>query len=253
MTKTVSAFECKREDLTIRGTVYRPEGDNLPVAIISHGFGGNQEMSFSYADVLSDMGYVAFAYDFCGGSFPGTGKSDGETTEMSALTEVKDLEAVIAYAQSLDYTSDELLLMGCSQGGFVSAMVSAKHPGLVSKAVLFFPAFCIPDDARKGQMLAAKFDPKNPDDVIDCGIIKLGKCYPLDVMEMDYIEEIKAYEGPVLIVHGTADAIVNVDYSIKAEKEYKNCKLVIIENGDHGFNVDHEKIAVTALKEFAQI
>lgn len=36
---------------------------------------------------------------------------------MSVLTEVQDLEAVIAYVRSLPYTGCELLLMGCSQGG----------------------------------------------------------------------------------------------------------------------------------------
>ncbi|MBQ8621678.1 MAG: hypothetical protein IJ422_05130 [Oscillospiraceae bacterium] len=35
---TETTFECKRGDLTIRGTEYRPEGENLPVAIVSHGF-----------------------------------------------------------------------------------------------------------------------------------------------------------------------------------------------------------------------
>ena len=50
------------------------------------------------------------------------GKSDGKTTEMSVLTETKDLEAVIEYVRNLSYTdSEKILLMGCSQGGFVSA------------------------------------------------------------------------------------------------------------------------------------
>ena len=35
---TETTFECKRGDLTIRGTEYRPEGENLPVAIVCHGF-----------------------------------------------------------------------------------------------------------------------------------------------------------------------------------------------------------------------
>ena len=32
---TETTFECKRGDLTIRGTEYRPEGENLPVAIVA--------------------------------------------------------------------------------------------------------------------------------------------------------------------------------------------------------------------------
>ena len=45
-----------------------------------------------------------------------------QTTEMSVLTETKDLKAVIEYVRNLSYTdSEKILLMGCSQGGFVSA------------------------------------------------------------------------------------------------------------------------------------
>ena len=29
---TESTFECKRDGLTIRGTIYRPKGDHLPIA-----------------------------------------------------------------------------------------------------------------------------------------------------------------------------------------------------------------------------
>lgn len=41
------------------------------------------------------------------------GKSDGKTTEMSVLTETKDLKAVIEYVRNLSYTdSEKILLMG---------------------------------------------------------------------------------------------------------------------------------------------
>ena len=35
---SVTTFECQRDNLTIRGTEYRPQGENLPIAIVSHGF-----------------------------------------------------------------------------------------------------------------------------------------------------------------------------------------------------------------------
>ena len=173
---TESVFECNRGDLTIRGTEYRPEGENLPVAIVCHGFMAWQDTVRQYAKELARMGYCAYCFDFCGGSVMKKGKSDGETTDMSVLTEVQDLEAVITYVQSLPYTGSELLLMGCSQGGFVSALVAAKHPELVNKLVLFYPALCIPDDARAGKMMFAKFDPKNIPECINCGPMKLGRC-----------------------------------------------------------------------------
>ena len=246
-----TTFECRRGDLTIRGTEYRPEGADLPVAIVCHGFMAWQDTVRQYAKELARMGYCAYCFDFCGGSVMKKGKSDGETTDMSVLTEVQDLKAVIEYVQSLPYTGNELLLMGCSQGGFVSALVAAKHPELVSKLVLFYPALCIPDDARAGKMMLAKFDPKNIPERINCGPMKLGRCYPADVIGMDPIKEISTYHAPVLIVHGTKDKIVNPDYSRRAQKAYPNAKLHIIEGGAHGFSKKHDAIAVVHLRRFA--
>ena len=246
---TETTFECKRGDLTIRGTEYRPEGENLPVAIVSHGFMAWQDTVRQYAKELARMGYCAYCFDFCGGSVMKKGKSDGATTDMSVLTEVQDLETVIEYAQGLPYIGKELLLMGCSQGGFVSALVAAKHPEQVDKLVLFYPALCIPDDARAGKMMFAKFDPTNIPERINCGPMKLGRCYVADVIGMDPYEEIKSYRGPVLIVHGTKDNIVNPDYARQAQRAYPNAELHIIEGGAHGFSKKHDAIA--HLRRFA--
>ena len=130
-------FSCMRGDLTICGTEYRPNGEKLPIAIVCHGFMANQQTVRQYARVLAKIGYCAYCFDFCGGSVPPLGRSDGATTDMSVLTEVQDVEAVIRYAQSLPYTSNTLLLMGCSQGGMVSALTAAKHPDAVDRLVLF--------------------------------------------------------------------------------------------------------------------
>ena len=55
-----STFECQRDGLTIRGTEFRPEGDNLPIAIVSHGFMGTQEMERARTMYLAEMGYAAY-------------------------------------------------------------------------------------------------------------------------------------------------------------------------------------------------
>ena len=63
-----------------------------------YGFMAFQDTVRQYAVALAEMGYVSYCFDFCGGCVI-KGKSDGRTTEMSVLTEVKDLEAVIQYAR----------------------------------------------------------------------------------------------------------------------------------------------------------
>ena len=254
---TVSSFECNRGQLTIRGTEYRPAGNNLPVVIASHGFMANQDTVKQYAIALAEMGYAAYTFDFCGGCVI-KGNSDGATTDMSVLTEVEDLRQVVEYTQSLPYTdSDNITLLGCSQGGFVSAILAAQLKEKISKIVLFYPALCIPDDARAGKMMFAKFDPQNIPERINCGPMKLGRCYVADMVDKDPYEMISGCTANVLIIHGTDDKIVNIDYSRKALATYdktlprdKTVSLYVIESGAHGFSKKHDAQAIKVVKEF---
>ena len=250
-------FECYREQLTIRGVEVRPEGvEGLPVAVVSHGFMATKESTIGYARLLASWGFAAYCFDFCGGSTEG--KSDGETTDMSVLTEKRDLEAVIEYAQDLPYTGDKLVLMGCSQGGFVSALAASELQDAVSALVLFYPALCIPDDARRGQMIDAHFDPDDIPDTIACGPMTLGWVYPTAVIDMDVAEQIAGYTGAVFLAHGTADEIVGVSYAKEAYQTYTGGspdahpekELLLIENAQHGFSQKEDDQAMAAVKAF---
>lgn len=252
-----SKFNCVRNGLTIRGVEYRPEGDKLPVAIVSHGFMANHKTVLQYVKLFAEMGYAAYAFDFCGGCVIG-GMSDGKTSDMSVLTEVEDLKAVVEYVSALPYTDAEnLTLMGCSQGGFVSALTAAELKDKVAKLVLFYPALCIPDDARSGKMMFAKFDPKNPPESFRCGPMKLGKQYITDVIEMNPFEAIAPYTRDVLIVHGTADKIVNMRYAKEALETYEarktgSVKLHYIDDGKHMFSKKHDITAMEHLRSFIE-
>lgn len=110
----------------IYGRLYTPEGETgrLPLVIFSHGFGGSYINLASYAEWMAQMGYMAYCFDFCGGS--SYSRSDGSTTEMSVLTERADLEAIIEYFKTRDdVDASQITLAGASQGGFVSALTAA--------------------------------------------------------------------------------------------------------------------------------
>lgn len=251
-------FECQRGSLTIRGTEYRLEGENLPIAIICHGFMANQGTVRRYARALAEMGYAAYCFDFCGGCVIG-GKSDGKTTDMSVLSEVADLITVIAHTKSLPYTdAARVTLMGCSQGGFVAALTAARLKSAVSRLILFYPALCIPDDARAGRMMFARFDPAHIPETFRCGPMKLGRRYAADVLDMDPFAEISPYQGPVMIVHGDRDTIVDIFYAERANKAYiakrtasAPVKLVIIKGAGHGFSRKADKLALESIRKFA--
>lgn len=267
---TRSTFTCTRDGMTIRGTQFLPEGNNLPVAVISHGFMANQQSVLKYARQFSRWGYASYCFDFSGGCI--NGKSDGKTTDMSVLTEKEDLKAVIAYVKGLPFVNpNRLILMGCSQGGFVSALTAAELKDQVSKLILFYPALCIPDDARRGQMMMASFDPNEIPDIIRCGPMQLGKAYPSSVKDMDPFQEISGYRGPVLIVHGTEDHIVKLSYAQRAWESYTQKgtplpdrdaaeasrlipsakrQLLVLENAGHGFGAKGNAAALFGVKQF---
>ena len=232
-------FSCERDGLTIKGTVFLPKGKtDCPIAVISHGFMANQMFSQIHAQNLAKMGYAAFCFDFCGGTL--VGSSDGDSTDMSVLTEAEDLKAVIEFAKEQSYTDEnELVLLGCSQGGFVSAIVAAEMKEEVDALILLYPALCIPDDARSGEMMFAKFDPQNVPETFWCGPMKLGSQYVTDVIEMDPYEIINQYTGKVLIIHGNQDETVDISYALRAVETYSQAgadvEMKIIDEGGHMF------------------
>ena len=247
-------FSCQRGPLKIRGQVFTPEDSGpFPAVIVSHGFMANQGSVRQYAEALAQEGFAAFIFDFCGGCI--RGQSDGATEDMTVLTEVEDLKAVIAWALSRPFVrGDKLILMGCSQGGFVSAITAAQMGEQVERLVLFYPALCIPDNARAGKMMFYRFDPANIPDILGKRPITLGGDYARTVIEKDPYEMIGDYSGPVLIVHGTEDKIVKLSYSEKAQKRYgeERCQLVKIPGAGHGFRKTKDQTAIAFLREFVK-
>ena len=241
-------FSCQRGSLTIRGFVFGEPALDKPAVIISHGFLANQSTTRDYAVMLAREGFLAFTFDFNGGGIGS--KSDGKSVDMTLLTEKADLLAVVEAVRA-QFHPASISLMGCSQGGFVSAL-AAKELGAetVERLNLFYPALCIPDDARKGHMMFYRFDPKNVPDVLGRIPMKLGGDYARVVMDMDPFEEIRGYPGPVLLIHGTADDIVNISYARKAKDCFAECEYYEIIGGGHGFSGRYDEEAKSILNSF---
>ncbi len=214
-----SDFSCINQDKTIRGVEYLPAGEKLPAVIMSHGFGGCQAEMSGWAERLAEMGLAVYTYDFCGG---GRGISDGDTADMTVLTEREDLGTVLAYVKALPYTdNDRIVLWGFSQGGFVSALAAARIGEQIRGLVLIYPAFCIPDDGRAGVMPGTPgFDPDHIPEILMAGDMRVGKAYVEVSQKIDIYREIVKYRGNVLIVHGLSDAMVNYNYSVHAYRAY---------------------------------
>lgn len=242
----IEELYAERDGSQIYGVVYIPQnaGQQMPAVIFSHGFGGNYQVGTQYAEVLAEKGYVVYCFDFCGGS-PAS-RSDGSTLEMSIFTEQADLEEVIAMFQSLDYVdSDNLFLMGTSQGGVVSAITAAAHKEEIQGAILLYPAFCLVDQTKE------RFD--RVEDILDTYFslwMTVGRAYAENLLDYDIYDAISSYEKDVLILHGDVDSIVPLSYSEKALEVYSSARLEVFPGAGHGFHGEDAQRAIGLMLEY---
>jgi len=133
----------------IYGKLYRPkEEGSYPAVILSHGYNGCNTDFVSECKYFASNGYIAYTFDFSGGST--RSKSKGASTDMTIFTEKEDLMTVFNYIKNMDIVDKEnLFLFGGSQGGLVTAMAAEEFVEEVKGMILYFPAFNIPDDWRK--------------------------------------------------------------------------------------------------------
>ena len=201
-----------------------------PAIIMSHGYNSSHTSFYSLIRELAKEGYVCYCYDFAGGA--SRSRSEGDSREMSIFTERQNLVDVIDLVRSWDVVdAGNVFLLGESQGGCVSAITAPYVADKIRGAMLYFPAFCIPDDAIARYAKYADV----PDEHNFMGL-NIGRAY-YDARfyeGWDIYKEIAQYEGPVLIVHGTNDGLVKPEYSALAANAYKDCELHLIFGGEHG-------------------
>lgn len=217
---------------SIYGILYKPVKENkMPAVIYSHGLGSSHNDGENYAKVLASYGVATYCFDFRGGS--SSSKSEGKTTEMSVMTEVEDLETVVDEVRKWSFIdSKKIVLLGSSQGGAVSALVSSHYQNKIAGTILLYPGFVITDIVHETYSNINNI----PETLNLMGWITVGKNYATDVWDLDFYEEIKKDEKKILIIHGTKDPIVPISYSERANQTYKDSQLYKINGAGHGFN-----------------
>lgn len=235
---------------TIYGEAYVPDKEGkFPLVIFSHELGNSHTSGIPYAKKLAENGFAVFTFDFRGGSVE-KNQSDGDSTNMSVMTEATDLETVMAEAKTWDFVdSDKIILMGGSQGGMVTAVVAARNPDIPKAVILLYPALSIVDDAHN--QFASEDDIPHTYDLFG-GWMTVGRNYAEDIWDYDTYGTIGKYKGPVLILHGDNDTTVNVSYSDRASEVYENAEYHVIEGAGHGFSGSDFNKAVEYILSFVK-
>lgn len=163
---------------------HAPGGDPARAALLYLYGNGGDLLSAHAAGILDRLrgeGRALLAIDY-----PGYGASAGSPSEGSVAAAA---DAALAWLRSRE-PSRRAVLVGQSLGGGAAAGLAARHPEQVSGLVLLSPFTSLPDAA------AAHY----PRWLV---WLLLRERYPVE-------KPVRAFPGPVLVVHGTRDAVIPV-------------------------------------------
>ncbi len=228
-------------------------GEKCPLTILFHGFTGHMEEAHIHAIKRANLenGCAVLRVDLYG-----HGKSDGEFRNHTLFKWIGNALTVVEYVKKLDFVTD-LYLAGHSQGGLLTVLIGGMMADDFKAIMPISPALMIPEGARSGSLLGMEFDPHHIPDLLERedGLALNGNY--LRAAQCLYPEQqIRAFSGPVLIVHSDTDEAVPYEDSVRAQKQYADCRLVNVENDTHCFDhhMDEMECAVREfMKEMVQL
>lgn len=239
--RALTSIRLEHRGGALRGWEYHPASASAsasaPAAaggavLFVHGFGdssiGPRQLFVQAATALTDTGLTVRSYDRLG-----HGTSDGRFADISIGDEVEQVVTMIR-AFSADQGAP-IDVVAHSLGAVESAMAAARVPDLVRSLTLWSPAGVVVDDiavhdAIQGQPLA----PVRDRGWFDFGGTALGRGFVDEVRDgLDVYAQARGYDGPVDVLHGTADEIVPVEYGRRYGELLSGATFTAVEGADH--------------------
>ena len=238
----------KRDGLELVGDLEIPKSnhDNYDLVIMMHGFTATRNTPL-FKEIVSDLkdaGIASLRFDF-----NGHGESDGKFENMTVINEVADANAVLEEVLKNTHVKN-IYLLGHSQGGVVASLLAALYPDIIKKLVLMAPAAALHNDALVGNTQGVTYDPKHIPAYVDYHGKRLGGFYLRTAQALHIYEQAGRYAGPVMVIAGTKDEIVDPMYAKKYNTIYANSSLKLIEGGDHSFTGPYQQTAAKTAVNF---
>lgn len=242
----------------VPATVVVPDGAGpFPAVVMNHGHGGGRQEGGGFeklAKALADAGIMTIRMDF-----PGSGDSKESFTEGYLSNMISDSNASLAYLlANFPADKDKLGILGYSMGGRI-ALTIAQTPDNPYKAVgLLAPSA----DPGKGLLLffagsEEKYEALYAEASTDKGYAdyttiygqqqKLSKKWFDELLASSPLEGIGAYKGPMLIVTGDKDTVIQQPEIDNVVAAYPAATVVKVTDADHGYGFYSDQPAVTEL------
>lgn len=226
--------EIVRDGLTLRGMLHMPEdfSEKVPGVVIYHGFTGNKmEPHFIFVKLsraLEKAGMASVRFDFYG-----SGESDGDFSNMTPETELKDARAILDYMRGLDIIdSSRIGICGLSMGGYIGGITSGDNRDLVRSMCLWAPAGMM----REGFKRCVEEGMKIGEGLFDIGGNVVSYAAYDSSKVIDPYERTALFDKESCIIHGTNDQAVPYEIGLKYRDILSKAEFHTIEGADHTFN-----------------
>ena len=220
----------------LRGYLEYPEDPPgpYPLLVMFHGFTGDcTETNFLFARLarmLCQQGIGTLRL-----SFPGSGESEGEFSDVSCKVWGEVGVRIFGYARTISGVDPAAMgLLGMSLGGAAAVLASKELSLQVKTLILLAPAF---EYAVKYQDLFGD------EDKAYRGNLMIRRHFVQDEASADFKAALEAFPNPVRFIHGAEDTSVSPEVSIKYAEYPKNRQLILIPGANHAFD-DHLALAM---------
>ncbi|ABF45100.1 alpha/beta superfamily hydrolase [Deinococcus geothermalis DSM 11300] len=212
------------------GMLHVPEGERSapgwPSVVLLHGFTGNRAGDHRllplFSRYLAARGVASLRFDF-----RGSGESQGDFSEMTALREVEDTEAACAYLRGLPMLDPErVMLLGFSMGGLVAALAAERvRPHRLALWAPALPELWLP-------LLRGGYAPPV---ILDYGGWPVGRAFLLEMPRLRPLEAAARWGGVARVFHGDADTVCPPVFGVRYA-EALGCDAVAIPGANHTFD-----------------
>lgn len=249
-------------------SIYYEDTGRTAAAVLafSHGILMDREMFAPQVEAFRSR-YRCVAWDE-----RGHGRTAGERLEpFSYYDSADDLAALLRHL-----AIDKAVLVGMSQGGFLSLRCALTHPDLV-RALVLIDTQAGTDTPEANKAILEKvcrwqnggLSPDIADEterlVLGVGwpgaaswrskwagmsSTNLAQCFQTLVNRDDILDRMSTITVPALVIHGSADQAITLDKAELLASEMPNAKLVVIEDAAHAPNLTHANAVNAAIRTF---
>lgn len=256
--ETVAEVTVMNGARAVPATVVVPDGEGpFPAVVMNHGHGGGRQEGGGFgrlAKALADAGILTIRMDF-----PGSGDSKESFTEGYLSNMISDSNASLAYMLA-NYPVDpaRLGILGYSMGGRIALTIGASADSPYKAMGLLAPSA----DPGKGLLLffagsEAEYERLYAEASSDKGYAdyttqygqqqKLSKQWFDELLASKPLENISAYKGAMLVVHGDKDVVIKPAENEAVVAAYPAASIVLVPDADHGYGFYSDQPEVTAL------